>query len=399
MMSLGVSEKGATMGDNENLGDSDNQGGESSKSLPLASAGLGDSPHSYDDDPDEELARMKQEMQELLNEEKRLKKATELDSMRRRLEAQRQKVSNLRGMINVEPLSKAKMDRVEKPKSQRSRSDFREIQSQSENDCDAEINLDLLRNDKDLMRKVRKELKKQSLLSDSESCSSDNSYLDDYSSNYTSSDESKNKKNKKKKHKKKKSGISAQASDRVRYPQRWPHSHLQFEHVNKQVRFDELDFKLFVAGELEIISDSELTSSERTGRLNLLKKIVYYYSTYEFKGLKAFYAAWLREIELGKKKWSDDSQIIESAILSKYILKTSKSRSSAARKTENEQNNDNVWFCQLYQRNKCLHKANHTETIKGKLRLAQHICATCWLKDRKKLVHPECSSSCPHAAS
>ena len=49
-------------------------------------------------------------------------------------------------------------------------------------------------------------------------------------------------KRKGKKHTKKKSGINANASDRVKNPQKWPHSHLQFEHVNKQVKFDELNF-------------------------------------------------------------------------------------------------------------------------------------------------------------
>ena len=158
---------------------------------------------------------------------------------------------------------------------------------------------------------------------------------------------------------------------------------------------------MFVAGELEIISDPDLSSSERSGRLTLLKKIVYYYSTYEFKGLKAFYAAWVREVELGKKKWSVDSAQIETAILSKYLMKTSKprsSQSSATRKSDSQNNKENVWFCRAYQRNKCLHKTAHTETIKGKLKLAQHVCATCWLKDKQKLGHPECSSSCPHAA-
>ena len=47
----------------------------------------------------------------------------------------------------------------------------------------------------------------------------------------------------------KKSGNKAKASDKVRYPQKWPHVHLQYEHVNKQVKKDELDFKLFIAGE------------------------------------------------------------------------------------------------------------------------------------------------------
>ena len=38
-----------------------------------------------------------------------------------------------------------------------------------------------------------------------------------------------------------------------------------------------------------------------------------FYVTYAFKGLIAFYAAWLSEIEFGKKSWADDSQILESA--------------------------------------------------------------------------------------
>ena len=65
------------------------------------------------------------------------------------------------------------------------------------------------------------------------------------------------------KNKKKKSGINAKASDRAKSPQKWPHSHLQFEHVNKQVKFDELNFQLFIAGELEIISDSDISSAEK----------------------------------------------------------------------------------------------------------------------------------------
>ena len=81
------------------------------------------------------------------------------------------------------------------------------------------------------------------------------------------------KRKKQKKYKKKKSGINAKASDRVNNPQKWPHSHLQFEHVNKQVKFDELNFQLFVAGELEIISKKDLSSTEKSGRIALLKTI------------------------------------------------------------------------------------------------------------------------------
>jgi hypothetical protein len=60
---------------------------------------------------------------------------------------------------------------------------------------------------------------------------------------------------------------------------------------------------------------------------------------------------------------------------------------------------EKVWFCPLYQKNKCLHKSSsHLMVVKGRQRLASHICGTCWLKDNKKLEHPECSSSaCPHS--
>ena len=88
------------------------------------------------------------------------------------------------------------------------------------------------------------------------------------------------KKHKNKRHPKKKSGIKAKASDKVKAPQKWPHAHLQYEFVNKEMKFDDLDYRLFIAGELEIISESSLSSVEKQGRINLLKKIIYYSSTY-----------------------------------------------------------------------------------------------------------------------
>ena len=197
-----------------------------------------------------------------------------------------------------------------------------------------DIDINSLHNDKKLRKSVQKELqslglKITSLSSDSSDSSSDSSLSSDSDSDtdttYSSSHKSKKKKKKnKKKHLKKKSGIKAKSSDKVKAPQKWPHAHLQYEFVNKEVKFEYLDYRLFIAGELEVISESSISSSERQGRINLLKKIVYYTGTYEFKGLKAFYAAWLREIELGKKTWLDDPTQKETAILTKY-LKSNKS--------------------------------------------------------------------------
>ena len=102
------------------------------------------------------------------------------------------------------------------------------------------------------------------------------------------------------------------------------------------------------------------------------------------------------------KTWKDDFQQIEAAILSKHVPKhtshfskkfPTKSKDDSETKKASE---DKVWFCALYNRNKCQHKMSHTERKNGRFHYAQHICASCWQKDSKKLEHPECSSACPY---
>lgn len=216
------------------------------------------------------------------------------------------------------------------------------------------MNIDDLRKDSTLKRLVRKELVSLGL----SSTKHDDSTFSSSTFSSSSSDESsgdKRKREKRKKRHKKRSGIKAKASDRVKFPQKWPHAHLQYVHVSKHVKFEDLDFKLFVAGELEIISEASLPKSERKGRLNLLKKIVYYIGTYDFKGLREFYAAWLREIELGHKTWLDNPQELESAILNKHIKhqknsKTQKKEPYTGKTTSND--DEKVWFCPVCQKNK-----------------------------------------------
>jgi hypothetical protein len=61
-----------------------------------------------------------------------------------------------------------------------------------------------------------------------------------------------------------------------------------------------LQFNLFVAGELEIISNKKIDEIEKTGRIKLLKKISYYTELYEWKGrIQKLYAHIIRQIENG----------------------------------------------------------------------------------------------------
>ena len=146
-----------------------------------------------------------------------------------------------------------------------------------------DVDIETLRKDKYLKNiTLKQNWKKLELLSDSEVSTSnaDNSSSDSYFDE--SKHDSKRKKKQQKRKKKKK------ASDRIRYLQKLPQSHLQFEYVNKHVKFDYLYFKLFIAGELEVISDPELTPSKRSGRVPLLKKIVYFIPHMNLKGWQYF---------------------------------------------------------------------------------------------------------------
>ena len=120
---------------------------------------------------------------------------------------------------------------------------------------------------------------------DANSESSSSSSSDDSSLALSSGDEGKKSKHKKKKHSKsKKSGMVKKPSDKVEYPQTRPQSVLQYEFVSDKITFENLDLKLFAAGEIEIILSDSISSTERKNRLLLLRKILYYANVYDWQG-------------------------------------------------------------------------------------------------------------------
>ena len=114
-------------------------------------------------------------------------------------------------------------------------------------------------------------------------------------------------------------------SDEVVQKQLWPQSKLQYEYAGSNVKFDELQFNLFVAGELEIISNKKTDEIEKTGRIKLLKKISYYTELHEWKGINQFYAHIIRQIENDLSTWSQDFSGVQTPLLIKYV-KTDKAR-------------------------------------------------------------------------
>ena len=189
----------------------------------------------------------------------------------------------------------------------------------------------------------------------------------------------------------KKSGMSKRASDRVKYPQVWPHTVLQYEFVSEHVSFKRLDMKMFFAGELEILT-SKISKSEFRGRLKFLKKIAYFTNIYDWSQLLNYYAAWLRRIEMGLNSWSDEPAQIENAMLASKVLRR---KSDKGYLSQSEQ----TWWCPDFNNGKCSFQTfSHQKSILGHSRLVKHIFGTCWKKEKKQLRHPESSAACPYKA-
>ena len=239
---------------------------------------------------------LKMEVLELQREEERLQKQMEKEKLKKEIEEHRLRVRKFKCKNQSDSKLTAMKSRATEVRSK--------VQTERE-----DIDISDLRLGNKLKKAVQRELRSLGLNKYYESdgllvsaSSDDNSYSDDMLRSEKSGRHSNEKKN---------SGINAKSSDRVKDPQRWPHAHLQFEYVNKHLKLEDLDFKTFVAGEFEIIALNDFSKVKKSGRLALLRKIVYYSNTYEFNGLKSFYAAWLREIELDKRTWSDDRKIMK----------------------------------------------------------------------------------------
>ncbi|CAG2202654.1 unnamed protein product [Mytilus edulis] len=343
----------------------------------LEAAQLLDRSFNEEDESDEELTQLRKSFQEAEGSLKKQRRENEKQRLRVELKKKQDELEQEKGEIDNEKAKNKKVTRTRTKKS--------EIISKTDKKHDSK-NQDKLVPDASKPDETVKldDLRKFEFL---------NELVDKKLSKLDSDSSSKRKKHKKsKKSKKTKSGIKAKSSDKVKTQLLWPQSALQYEYVNEQVSFNNLDMKLFTAGELEIITRADISEIERKGRLNLLKKITYYSQIYSWKGLLAFYAAWLRKIELGQNKWSDDPSVIELPILTPYVLSKSKFSNSSFKV---ESKDETIWFCTLYNRNRCTYHGSHQTSIRGVQRTVQHICAVCWKKDRNKLYHPECSSSCP----
>jgi len=196
------------------------------------------------------------------------------------------------------------------------------------------------------------------------------------------------------------SGILARASDTVKYPQDWPHIALQGDRVTGSYTFHELDVKLFVTGELELISRIYISSGEQEGRLRLLRQLMYLSRVYEWPNILKLYAEVVTMIEEGSLSWlSSFEDTINWAINRdgvQGIVKGPKKPNTSNTQKKPQYRSARPTYCKDYQQNTCAFQdSKHWGFVNGERMQVEHICAACLIKRKEINQHGESSADCP----
>jgi len=148
-----------------------------------------------------------------------------------------------------------------------------------------------------------------------------------------------------------KSGLHARHSDKVKTVQEWAHAALPEDYTSGVgMSFGQLDFRLLVAGEVEIILESNIDETEKEGRLCLLRSLAFLLGTYPWATVQSVYATVLRKIELGKLNWkSDMTNVIQVVLFSAGSTKTQEVRGEKGGTSQKKRSNTGirVWYCPI----------------------------------------------------
>lgn len=113
----------------------------------------------------------------------------------------------------------------------------------------------------------------------------------------------------------------------------------------------------------------------------------------------------LRQIQKGSRDWGDDTRDLEFPTLMHKLRPTQSASKVEGRGQMKKSRSDRdgrwgrgglVLQNVPYQRNKCKQQAPHSQTTAGQSRQVQHVCATCWQKEKAKIYHSESSSAFTH---
>ncbi len=203
----------------------------------------------------------------------------------------------------------------------------------------------------------------------------------------------------------KKSGREQKGTDFISNRLRWAHTGLAY---SVHTPFDKLDFPLLVAGELEIIGSSGISTEERAGRVELLKMVSYNSKLYQWSAVRNFYEAILLGIERGERKWGRKESYRDAEPGTLYQFPLSKPlpsfKSSSGPPSEASSGTSNTkgpkrFYCVAYQQGSCSSTGSHESTLglNGRKVLVEHFCRNCYNKTHLIKWHSEKDGQCTKA--
>lgn len=196
-----------------------------------------------------------------------------------------------------------------------------------------------------------------------------------------------------------KSGLFDKAVDHVESKQSWPHLRLGEEYPGKGLTFHQLDFTLFVAGELEIISDKRTPSCEAFMRMQLLKMLAYINKNCDWETVRDIYVTIINKIETGTLGWDEPLSSFRTEVqwvVSKRAMERH-SKPKPSRTADKPKSNNQVWPCRLFNKGSCSESKDHAGRMNNKDITWKHVCLQCYQNDKLQKRHREGSSACPHA--
>ena len=141
----------------------------------------------------------------------------------------------------------------------------------------------------------------------------------------------------------------------------------------------------FCAGYTAIMEDV-FDRREAKYRLRHFKDLMYFATRFSWTSVLTFHSACLYEIERGTKTWKSSFHKLESTTL----LPLPVSRKGYTGKTTQ---GGPILYCAAFQRGECSHTKDHEGQFNGESRTLKHICAKCWLNEKKFATHPQ--TACP----
>ena len=168
-------------------------------------------------------------------------------------------------------------------------------------------------------------------------------------------------------------------------------------YTGQNIRFEYLTYEQFMAGELVTINNTQ-NKEEIKGRTELLQRVATWRlrTNVSWAQVRQAFAHVLRKIEDHEISWRANWDEYERRIYDKVIPTGSNSTQNTQTRQRRTNSGDIIWFCKAYQRKEgCSKESPHSGRIGNQFKQLHHICAACWLNDKIKKQHPECSTECP----